>query len=455
MMDELRKRKLLGDRLYKIYRRIRYVRYLKKHRKAERKEVNLSQSKAKEEQNIKTPKNRLSLRRRIYRFYRILRFLIYRRKSLKRKKKEFKKGKKLQTNQEREVVRQNIRSKSIEVKHYERQERQKLKEEKKRNRKRRRRLIRYVLKRQSETIINNRLNPGQYYRRRIGPELKMLRANKAQRRKFFVISFNSLVYYILSYLVIHIIGMFVTVWASFQFNYKTILFYYKVYFNIESEDWISDAIKLLYSTEPLTALFLGIIFLIIYSNIRKENFRWKMFFMWGYIHGLIYFFSALLMGTLLSKGIGYVVIYLYYKDTGKLIFALISLFAIIIIGGFSIKNLLFSANIYFKGLNNINKRFFIYSQVIFPVIAGTILLNIIKYPSSLYFTTLDYIYFDILKTSAILFILIPILLNYKTHQEIYFDEDHPPQRIVWITTSILIILIVAFRFGLNTGIHFG
>lgn len=449
-MGEQVNRQYSRNRLYKAYRRIRYIRYLKKIRKKR-----LQEQKAKRSADTaKVPARKRSVPG-IYRIYRILRYLNYRRKTVAKIRKAARKAARDQRRLERREVKEKMRAKAREIRSLEKLEKEKLKKEKKERKKRRRRLIRYLIRKQGKNLLFILTHPGQFYRDRIHPKIRSLKEKPEERNQFLIIASNSTVYFLLSYLVIFITGLFVTVWASFQFNYKTILFYYKVYYDIQSSEWFADSVKLLYSTMPLTGLFFGIVFLIIYSNIRWETFKWKLFFMWGYIHGFTIFFGALLIGTLMNKGFGYVIIYMYYMDTGKLIFSLLALFVLVSVGLLSVKSLLISANIYFNRLSYGNRTFFIFSQFVIPLVIGMIIIMLLKIPDNIYYSSTDSVLFEIIKTSTLLLVLIPVLFTYNTYQELYFDETPRQIKLNWKPLVALLIVFLLFRLGLSGGIRFG
>lgn len=453
-MDEQKKRKLAGERLYKIYRRIRYVRYLRKLNKQRQRERKTALH-AEVIRSARTVKKSPSLSFRIYTVYRKIRFLRYKRSLRKAEMERLRKERKAQRFREKEIIQQNIRTKGEELRLHEIAEKRKLKLERKEIRRRRRRLIRFVLKRQSKIYLHNLTHPAQYYRRRILPGLRSVRENREKRNKFLVIFSNSTVYFVLSYLVIYILGIVVTIWTSQQYDYKMIIFYYKVYYDIESTEWFGDAVRALYSTMPVTALFLGLVFLIVYSNIRREAYRWKLFFLWGFIHGFTFFFGAMLFGTLMNKGFGYVLLYMYYSDTSKLIFALSAIFVLITTGAFSVKSIMMSANIYFRDLTDTNKSFFMISQFFLPLLAGTIILIVLKFPDNLYYTTMDYVYFEILKLLAIVIVAIPVMLSYRSYLDLFFDEIKKPAVLQWKAMVIVVVLIILLRAGLSAGIRIG
>jgi hypothetical protein len=271
--------------------------------------------------------------------------------------------------------------------------------------------------------------------------------NKRTPGNFLIIAANSTAYYLIAFLVMYLLGQFLTAVLALQYDYSSMIYYYRVAWLIDSYDWTSDAVKFLFIVAPLLSLMLGIISIVIYIILYDDRGNTKQFFLWGFAHGMIWFFGALLAGTILDQGIGYVVMYMYFKDTGKLIISLIALTALILISAFTNKWFLFSGNSYFNQLNEHNRTFFAFSQIFFPMVVGTIILIGIKLPMI--------IYYELFTLITSLVFMIPLMANLKTHNTFYFDEV--PIAIKADKKAILtaIIMLVAFRVIFEIGIKIG
>jgi hypothetical protein len=205
---------------------------------------------------------------------------------------------------------------------------------------------------------------------------------------------------------------------------------------------------------PLTGLILGTIFIIIYATFRDTIGKLKLFFLWGFVHGMVMFFGALLMGTLMNKDFGWVIAYMYYRDTGKMVFSIISIFALISIGTIISKSFLISGNSYFNQIDRSNRKYFLYSQVIFPVIFGTLILVFLKIPNTYYYVTTDEVFFEILKLSTLVILIIPLITTFSSFHDTFFDEEPRRVNLQWKLMLIIFLLIIAFRYGFTHGINF-
>ncbi|MCD4746119.1 MAG: hypothetical protein K8R58_07455 [Bacteroidales bacterium] len=454
-MKDTTKRKLLGESLYKMYRRARFLSYKRRKLKREKKEDRRLEKKIQIKLKKERKKKNLSIKERIKKSHRVCRFLYRRRKKLKREKKEKKREEKLINKGEREKLKIENKDWRIEYRQKSKEKNIQLKIEKKHRKKRRRRLIRFVIKRRIRRLkisiksIDKNTFPKLFRRIIIFSE------NKDERNNFLIITINSTIFFVLSYLFLYIISQLATVIAALQFDYKTILFYHKIYFNIDKGDWFADSVKILFSTGPVISLFFGIIFVIIYSKVRREDGLLKLFFLWGFIHAFSMFFGALLAGTLLNQGFGWVVSYLYYRDTGKMVISIISIFILFAIGTLSTKSFLFSANSYFNYQNKQNRKFFILSQVFIPFLIGSFILIFLKIPNDTYYGSIDNTYYEIFIFLSIILVLIPVFSLYNTYPDFYFDESPKKINLVWKFLIVMVIIIILFRFGLSSGIHFG
>lgn len=153
----------------------------------------------------------------------------------------------------------------------------------------------------------------------------------------------------------------------------------------------------------------------------------------------------MLAGTILDKGFGYVVMYFYVKDTGKLVMTLIALTMLLLVSTLTVRWFLFSANSYFNQLNEYNRSFFTYSGVVLPLVAGTFIMILIKLPMITYYEL-----FVLL--TGLLFTL-PILLRYKSMPTFFFDEFPITIKLDKGALIGAIILLVAFRVVFEFGVR--
>ncbi len=272
-----------------------------------------------------------------------------------------------------------------------------------------------------------------------------LKNNVIDKHNFFIISLNSTIFFILSYLFLHIISQLITVLSASNFNIDTILYYNKIDFIIGKTAWNFNSVKIIFSSGPFLSLIFAFLFLIVYSKVIEYDGFLKLFFLWGFAQAFTMFFGSLLIGSFLYKGFGYVFTWMYFSDTAKLVVSLSSIFALVLIGSLSTKYFLLSANIYFNFQKSYNRKLFVLSQIFVPYIAGNLILFLLKIPGNNYY--------DTFVLMSMILIIIPIFLRYKDFPDFFFDEEHKTINIAWRYLILMIIVLLLIRIGLNNGIR--
>ncbi len=312
------------------------------------------------------------------------------------------------------------------------------------NKYKRRRRLRFILKRNREILSDFLKGKGLPKRRKKStPSVWKYIFKKDQ----LIISTHSLMLFLVSYFFIEFISNLSMGITSLLFDYKTVIYYYKIEFLVDYDAWYADSIKTIFAAGPVVAFIIAILSLIIYSMVYLETGVLKILLLWTILHGSNKIIGGTLIGNLLGKGFGYVIMYLYYSDTGKLIMSLLMIMASIVIGTISTKYWIMSANSYYKFSKPENRRVFINSQVLIPFLLGTPLLFLINQPEVLRYETL-------INVSLIFMILPPVLLN-PFYQDYYFEDNE--KKITWSYRIIIfaIAFIIAYRVLLGIGLRMG
>ena len=235
--------------------------------------------------------------------------------------------------------------------------------------------------------------------------------------------------------------------TSLLFDYKTVVYYYNIEFLVDYDAWYADSIKTIFATGPIVAFIIAVLSLIIYSIVYLETGVLKTLLLWAILHGANQLIGGILIGNLLGKGLGYVIMYMYYSDTGKLIMSLLIIMSSVIVGTISTKYWIMSANSYYNFSKPHNRPLFITSQVLIPYIFGTFLIWLINQPEVLYYDTL-------VNIAMIFMILPPIILN-KYHQEYYFEEGNIKIKLSYRIVIFALVFIAAYRILLDQGLRIG
>jgi hypothetical protein len=208
------------------------------------------------------------------------------------------------------------------------------------------------------------------------------------RKQLYSIFFNSLVLYLLSYLVIFIPAQFITHIVAKAFHIPTVFKQFKIGFAIFDHDslWNSDSIVSIYAAAPvmtIIACFFFYRYLII--KFSADNSNAYLFYVWAYAHSINMFFGGLAIGIPLIKGFGYVPVWLlapFSVSLGLIVFSFILLFVNGLFLKRSFMSMAISEHYFKKPLGSLQFKFAI---AILPCIIGNLLFYLLKFPdSSLY-----------------------------------------------------------------------
>jgi hypothetical protein len=264
-------------------------------------------------------------------------------------------------------------------------------------------------------------------------------------REYLIILINSTAFFLLAYLFVYLIKQVSVMIAAITFNIDTVLYYYDIDFLIRSSEWVPDAVKVVYTTGPFISLILAILAIIIYINVSEETWTFRLFILWVFCHSFTHFFGEFLMGNLLGKGFGYVIMYLFFQDTPKMVLTLLD-FVIILLTGLGLARLfLFSGNIYLKKLDKSNRMPFVISQILLPFLIGTGIILLIKLPkiSSL----------EIGVDFSMIILLMPVIFRARISQDLFFEEERKRIKPFWILLISAVILSVLFRIIFGIGVR--
>lgn len=260
-----------------------------------------------------------------------------------------------------------------------------------------------------------------------------------------VISLNSTVLFLIAYILIFSLTSLVTALSAAAFNISTEVFYSEIFYFLRGFDWTSDAVKVVFSTGPILALLSAILLWILYTHVSQETGILKLLVVWMTIHGILFFFGDMMMGAIFSKGFGYVIMYLYFMDTGKMIITLFALTTMFTLGLLMGRQLLFTANTYLNVLPGNKARRFVLIQYLIPFLAGNVIIFLVKLPGV---TT-----FDLFLNGSMIFFLSPVFIRAGMMQDLFFEEEEKEINIYWKALLIGLILLVLFRLIFGIGIR--
>ena len=268
--------------------------------------------------------------------------------------------------------------------------------------------------------------------------------NTISRGTFTLVSVNSTFLFLLGYIIVFLLYGIATAMAAYAFDIPSVIYYNDVAFLIKGVGWTADSVKVVYSAGPLASLLAGIILLITYNLVAEENGILRLLVLWMFAHAVVFFFGEIMMGSLFGRGFGYVLMYLYAKDTVMMVVTVLCLIGMIALGFRFARLFVVSANIYFNEMPAFYTRKFLTFQFIVPFIAGNVIIYLVKLPgTSLY---------DITLNLTMIFLLIPVMIEGSRREDFYFDEDPRRPGIYFLWAAVVLAAVVAFRILLGNGL---
>lgn len=406
---------------------MRYLRYVKKLRKQERKDtldnglsISAGQKRiAREQRKADRKAEKIKLQ--------------YERDQARKELEEFK------AEQEKDFV------ENADYYRSEQEKRETLKRTSRKYRKRNRaRLARFYMRYCRRRIIRGikRLNPANF------PLLvRDIRENRSTFAEFLIIFLHSTLLFVVAYLFIFFLGLLASSISGVFFEYHSIIRYFGIEWIVASDKWYGDSVKMVYSSGPIAVGIIAVFLAIAFSYIRTSRSLIKLFFLWSLLHGFNAFFGALLIGSLFGQGFGHAIIWSYISDTEKVIYSIVSITILILLGIFTTRSILISANSYYSFLDKSKQRFFIWAQIGLPFIFGNAIIGLLMFPQILEYNM------TVSLTLAIS--VITILLGYRSTPTLYFEEEKPRIRLSTKIVLSTIAFIVIYRVVLTIGIPIG
>ncbi len=262
---------------------------------------------------------------------------------------------------------------------------------------------------------------------------------------FNVISLNSCMLFLLAYLVVYLLNLFIVGYTAIIFDIPVKIFYYDVDFLIRGVEWTPDSVSGVFSSGPIAMFVLSLLLIILYKNVETETGILRLLLLWMIFHMLTRFFGEILVGAILSKGFGYVLLYMFVMDTGKVILTIVGFVAMFTTGLIITRLSLHSANIYFNDLLGRYRIRFILSQFFIPYFVGNLVIFIFKLPKITAFEIA-------INLSMILF-LIPILVRSIGMEDAYFDEEPRTIKYNLIMPVITVVMLLSFRIIFGIGVR--
>lgn len=275
--------------------------------------------------------------------------------------------------------------------------------------------------------------------------------NKDLRSKFSLSLVQSTTYFIFSFLLVYTVYQFTTMLVAKGFDIPTVWYYYRVKFPLftGSQLYTRSALVGIFASGPVISLILGFVMLKLYFSKNIINRRFRLFYLWGFINGINFFFGSYIAGFITRTEFIYASEWLFMSsmfDVEEIIFAVLSITISLLIGRLITPLFLLSANQ--PILITAKYRFaYIISNVFIPWIIGMGVFLLLSQP--VYYLPLT------LKTITPAFILFPSLLTYDSIKNDTIASTGKVQAnyFRWSIVIIIIALLFFYRVLLNFGLE--
>jgi len=231
-----------------------------------------------------------------------------------------------------------------------------------------------------------------------------------------------------------------------MFNYTISIDYATYFFHIEPYEWTHDAVLTIFSAGHVLTLLVGLLAVLAFFQLISDAFPIKIFFFWLIIHASTFFFGGLMLGNLLTEGIGHVFNWMYFNDTAKMIVSLIGFFGLLMVALYSPRLVSLSANAYFERYNERMSPFFITAQVLVPYLIGSALVYIYYIPKSMFHEKYSWIILGVM--------LLLFFLRQRYMEDLMFEEDDTRSiRLMRGFVIFALIFYVGSRIMMQKGIY--
>jgi hypothetical protein len=180
------------------------------------------------------------------------------------------------------------------------------------------------------------------------------------------------------------------------------------------------------------------------ANRPKVKSFLKLFVLWIGFHGFNPFLGAFVSGVSFDEGFGYVANWLFLNVFWKFLLSLVFLFILGLTGYYSAQKFLETSNSAYR-VRKENRTKFLFHQVVLPWFIGSIIIFLVKIPNNMPYETGTLV--------TLLVAVIPVLFNTKAVPRPNMIGKHKPTRIFWSYIVILVLVLLLYRVGLDTGYH--
>ena len=265
---------------------------------------------------------------------------------------------------------------------------------------------------------------------------------------------NSTVAFVASYAIIYILFYFITAIYAKRNLLLVKFFFFKVEYTSDYNVWLQDPVVKTFIAGPIACLIIGVLALVVQKFFKKRPGIMKLFLLWLGINGLNFFLTQMALLPIKNVGkadkyashIGVVFDYMYWQnDLVKLVFSILSLIALIIIGGLVAKPFVQITNTTKHVYKSESRFVYLFQMVFLPYLIGSA-VNLI------YFADGEFI-LNITSIFTLFIIIVSIFINALGNRMIMIyrfpDKSEIENKFLVILSSVLILIKVFFNNGIS------
>jgi hypothetical protein len=275
---------------------------------------------------------------------------------------------------------------------------------------------------------------------------------KELRNDYIKTMINSLVFFLLSFLLVYYVHQFATILTARAFNIPTKLYSYRIDWPLYTYSYLYTrrALVVIFGVGPAVCLLLGIGAYRLFLWARFRTVYLKSFALWTAFNSFNLFFGAYVVGVITRTGFVYTSEWLFLSnifDVEEIILMIVSIIILMIAGYYATRQYLYSSNSAAIIEPKI-RILFLHAAVFIPWLAGNLVLFAVNIPKNPLELILLY------STSSL--IVIPIFTNYNTTTMQMLKLPRVPRkfRVGWVYLVIVMVIVFATRLLLKSGISF-
>jgi hypothetical protein len=263
---------------------------------------------------------------------------------------------------------------------------------------------------------------------------------------FWIIVFNSFVYYMLAILTVIVSSNAFSLILGKYNNFSGKLFYYGFLIQPKDGHWSHDDISLIFMFGLIFTLFFAILFERLYKWRRGRKGNIKLYFLWCYILAITWFLGNIIVGAFSNFSIGSVLDVMRIPMAVRIMLAIAVMVLLFFLGRLSRKHVLLTGSMYFKHLHSDRNFFLVKAQLLFPAILGILVYFIYRTPHQA-----DYQFRDALVHLTVFIFVLGVFWGILQPSSIGFKKRRDWVDFDYWALGILLVVSVFLRIYLGSG----